>query len=547
MTRARSFWAWGWADRFPDEDARRALAANMSALFGREPELLPLPSIDAVVLPPPRIAPELACCTSDREARILHTHGKGYPDIVRAFRLDFTRAPDVVALPANEAEVEAVLAWCTARNVAAIPYGGGTSVVGGVECDVGAAYAGTCVIDLAAMNRVLEVDHMSRAARIQAGAFGPQIEEQLASHGLTLRHFPQSFEHSTLGGWIATRAGGHFATLYTHIDDLVESVRMVTGAGVMQTRRLPASGAGPCPERLVLGSEGALGIITEAWMRVQARPKWRASASVHFEHFAQAVECARKIAQSGLYPANCRVLDAREALLNRVSFDGTSVLVVAFESADHPLEAWMSRALAIASDAHGTCPKGPRFSSDGGKIANADAAASWRQAFLDAPYLQSALISMGVVVDTFETACTWDRFDALYAEIAAAATDAMTRACGVPGSLSCRVTHVYPDGPAPYFTFVAPGRGGGADVIEQWLTIKRAVSDAISRANGTITHHHAVGRLHRPWYEGEASPLFLRAFEAVKSALDPPGIMNPGVLLPPPGSGAAAGGPGRAT
>jgi alkyldihydroxyacetonephosphate synthase len=535
MTRARSFWAWGWADRFPDDEARRALATQVGAMFGRAPELLPLPSIDDVTLAPPRVASELACCTSDRTARIFHTHGKGYRDIVRAFRLDFTRAPDVVALPESEADVEAVLAWCASRHVAAIPFGGGTSVVGGVESHVGSAYAGTCVVDLAAMNRVVEVDATSRAARIQAGAFGPRIEEQLAPHGFTLRHFPQSFEHSTLGGWIATRAGGHFATLYTHIDDLVESVRMVTAGGVMQTRRLPASGAGPAPERLVLGSEGALGVITEAWMRVQARPRWRASASIHFEQFASAMECARQIAQSGLYPANCRVLDAREAFLNRVAFDGTSVLVVAFESADHPLDAWMERALALATSAGGSCPKGARFSSDGDTIATrgstSDAAASWRQAFLDAPYLQSALVSMGMVVDTFETACTWDRFAALHAEISAAATDAMRRACGVEGALSCRITHVYPDGPAPYFTFVAPGPAGG-DVLDAWLAIKGAVSDAIVRAGGTITHHHAVGRLHRPWYEDEASALFLRALDAVKNALDAPRIMNPGVLLP---------------
>ena len=542
MARERSFWAWGWADRFPSEGARGTLASQVGAMFGTAPTLLPLPAIESVTLPEPRVTSDLACCTSERTARIFHTHGKGYRDIVRAFRLDFTRAPDVVALPTSEGDVAKVLAWCAARNVAAIPYGGGTSVVGGVEGDVGERYAGTCAVDLSAMHRVLEVDVTSRAARIQAGAFGPEIESQLAAHGLTLRHYPQSFECSTLGGWIATRAGGHFATLYTHIDDLVESVRMVTGAGVMQTRRLPASGAGPSPERLVLGSEGALGVITEAWMRVQARPRWRASASVHFEHFAVAMECARAIAQSGLFPANCRVLDAREALLNRVAFDGTSVVLLAFESADHPLQAWMDRALGIAIHAGGACPKGARFADEGEKIASADAAASWKGAFLDAPYLQSALVSMGVVVDTFETACTWDAFDGLHAAISTAAKETMLRVCGAEGSLSCRVTHVYPDGPAPYFTFLAPGGARGADVLDQWLAIKRAVSDAIVRASGTITHHHAVGRLHRPWYEREASPLFLHAFDAVKRTLDPSGIMNPGVLVPASGPTAAVGG-----
>ncbi len=383
-------------------------------------------------------------------------------------------------------------------------------------------------IDLRAMNRVVEIDRTSRAARIQAGALGPELEEQLAPHGLSLRFYPQSFEFSTLGGWIATRAGGHFATLYTHIDDLVESVRMVTPSGVMQTRRLPASGAGPQPERLALGSEGALGVITEAWVRVQERPKWRASASITFAKFDSAVACARALAQSGLHPSNCRVLDAREALLNHVADGTSSVLVLAFESADHPLEAWMKRALEIVEACGGACPHGPIYKDMGAKLAGGDAAGSWRQAFLDAPYMQSALVSLGVVVDTFETACTWDRFEALHAAVSRAAEDAMARVCGA-GMLSCRFTHVYPDGPAPYFTFLAPGRAGRE--IEQWTAIKHAVSDALEANGATITHHHAVGRLHRPWYHREASPLFLKALGAVKTELDPGRLMNPGVLL----------------
>jgi alkyldihydroxyacetonephosphate synthase len=535
MTRERSFWGWGWADKLPDDDMRRALGSRLSAVFGTPPpDLLPIPSVDDVALAAPRVLPELAFCTSDPRARILHTHGKSYRDIVRAFRGDFTGAPDVVAFPRNEEEIAAALAWCGARGVAAIPYGGGTSVVGGVEGDVGGArFAGVCVIDLREMSRVLEVDPTSRAARIQAGALGPQLEEQLAPHGFTLRFFPQSFEFSTLGGWIATRAGGHFATLQTHIDDLVESVRMVTPTGVLATRRLPASGAGPSPERLVLGSEGALGIVSEAWMRVQPRPRWRASASFTFPKFASAVACARALAQSGLYPSNCRVLDAREAMMNHVALDGSSILLVAFESADHPLEPWIARAVAIAEAAGGSCPHGPVFKDAGEKVAGADAASSWRQAFLDGPYLQSALVSLGIVVDTFETACTWDRFEALHERVTRAAEDAMARACG-GGMLSCRFTHVYPDGPAPYFTFVAPGDVARAGrEIDQWLAIKTAVSDAIEEAGATITHHHAVGRFHRPWYHREASPLFLRVFGAVKTELDPQRLLNPGVLVPP--------------
>lgn len=533
MTRERSFWGWGWADKLPDEDMRRGMATRVAGFFGHAPlELRPLPSMDDVALPASRVVPELGFCTCDPRERILHTHGKSYADLVRGFRGDFACAPDVVAFPTDEDEVSETLAWCAARGLAAIPYGGGTSVVGGIQLDpdeVRERFAGVCTIDLRAMRRVLEVDTKSRAARIQAGALGPDIEAQLGAFGLTLRHYPQSFEFSTLGGWIATRAGGHFATLYTHIDDLVEAVRMVTPSGLLATKRFPASGAGPSPERLVLGSEGALGVITEAWMRVQERPKWRASASVSFSKFEHAVEAARLLAQSGLFPTNCRVLDGREAMLNHVAFDGSSVLIIAFESADHPLETWILRALAIAESAGGACPHGPVFREQGAKVGG-DQASSWRQAFLDAPYMQSALVSLGVVVDTFETACTWDRFEALHGAVVKAAEEAMARACG-GGILSCRFTHVYPDGPAPYFTFVAPGRPGSE--IDQWRAIKEAVSLALVDAGGTITHHHAVGRGHRRWYEREASPLFLRAIGAVKSELDPGRILNPGVLLAP--------------
>jgi alkyldihydroxyacetonephosphate synthase len=531
--RRRSFWGWGYEDRLPDVEARTALGMQVGALLGVDALTpRPLPRLEDVKLAAPRFDVPATVASTDGEDRIRHTHGKGYRDILRALRGDFTRAPDAVAHPTSEADVEAALAFCARNNVAAIPFGGGTSVVGGVTFepagDAAGGYRGTMAIDLGAMSRLLEVDATSRAARFEAGAFGPQIEEQLAPHGLTLRHFPQSFEFSTLGGWIATRAGGHFATLYTHIDDLVESVRMVTSTGILASRRLPASGAGPSPDRFVLGSEGAFGIITEAWVRVQARPRWRASASFHFAAFEGAVRAARGVAQSGLYPSNCRVLDGHEAMLNRVTFDGSSVLLVAFESADHPLEAWMERAQALVVAAGGTCPKGLTYREGGEKARGEDAASSWRQAFLDAPYLQSALASMGAVVDTFETACTWDRFDALHAAVGEAVRGAMARECG-GGVMSCRFTHVYPDGPAPYYTFIAPGRDGAQE--EQWLAIKRAAGDALIANGATITHHHAVGRLHRPWYDQQRPDVFAEALVAAKHALDPAWVLNPGVLI----------------
>ena len=530
--RERSFWGWGWADKFPDAGARKATAGMVSALLGgaqldvREP-----PELDRIELAPPRVAVpgQLAgFVSSGRGERARHTYGRAFPDLARGFAGRFAPAPDLVALPPDEDAIWALFDFCAARRLALIPFGGGTSVVGGVEADVGDGFAGAVSVDLGRLSRVIEVDAVSRAARIQAGALGPHLERELAGHGMTLRHFPQSFEFSTLGGWIATRAGGHFATLYTHIDDLVESVRMLTPRGVWESRRLPASGAGPSPDRMVLGSEGALGVITEAWVRVRPRPRWRAGASMRFRDFAAAVRAARDLAQSDLHPSNCRLLDATEAMLHRVVGDGSSVLLIGFESADHPLDAWMARALEIARG-HGGAGE-PRFTDAGTDDRGNTDADSWRTAFIDAPYLFNTLVSLGCVVDTFETACTWSRFDELHAAIRSAVTAAMRAECGA-GVLSCRFTHVYPDGPAPYYTFVAPGRAGAE--LDQWRAIKAAASDAIIEHGGTITHHHAVGRTHRPWYERERPEPFALALRGAKRAVDPDGLLNPGVLLAP--------------
>jgi alkyldihydroxyacetonephosphate synthase len=536
MPRVRSFWGWGYEDKFPDEAARLSLARRFGAVFGEEPRSKPLPSFDDIKLPDPRYSPPVELRnfgTTDARVRATHTYGRGYPDLVRGFAGDFSAAPDWVFFPTEESQLVSLFRFCEKDDIALVPFGGGTSVVGGVECGRAGRHRGVACVDLSRMDAVVEIDALSRCARIQAGASGPRISEQLNPHGLSLRHYPQSFELSTLGGWIATRAGGHFATLYTHIDDLVQSLRVVTPAGVIETRRLPGSGAGPAPERLFLGSEGALGIITEAWMRVQPHPRWRGSASVRFRQFADGVVAARALAQSGLYPTNCRLLDEPEAMLHRVSNDGTAVLLLAFESADHPVEPWLERALSIATDLGGTCDEDAKYSVDGetkaGKSHDAEDASAWKQSFFDAPYLQSALVSLGVVCDTFETACTWERFASLHATVTDAVTKAMGEACGA-GVITCRFTHVYPDGPAPYYTFIAPGRAGSE--IDQWSAIKAAASNAILASGGTITHHHAVGRVHRPFWEKERAPLFENSLVAVKERLDPEGIMNPGCLLP---------------
>jgi alkyldihydroxyacetonephosphate synthase len=451
--------------------------------------------------------------------------------------------------------VDVVLSFCADAAAAAIPFGGGTSVVGGVEPRDLDDYKGVVTIDLRRMDRVLEVDATSKAARIQAGATGPGLEDQLREHGLTLRHFPQSFEYSTLGGWIATRAGGHFATLYTHIDDLVESVRAVTLDGEWESFRLPGSGAGPSPDRMMLGSEGILGVVVDAWMRVRERPAHKLSAGVAFDDFEAGAEAVREISQADLHPSNCRLLDAVESDTSSAGPPGKAVLVLGFESAHHPVEGPMEIAVEAAR-AHGGEPgelKGggseqpgraarrdapaPGSANAGEGQQEGDAVNAWRHAFLFAPYLRDSMVACGVLSDTFETAITWDRFPDFHAEVMETARKAVAEASGASADgkgsprISCRFTHVYPDGPAPYYTVLAPAVRGGE--VEQWDEIKAAVSDTVIDAGGTITHHHAVGRDHRPWYDRQRPGRFADALQAAKHELDPDGLLNPGVLIDP--------------
>jgi alkyldihydroxyacetonephosphate synthase len=532
--RRRKFWGWGWEDEGPTADQQEKIAAVVGARFGLDGVRVELPpALDEIELRRPRIeVPDslAAICSASPYDRAGHTYGKSFRDVVRAFRRDFSNPPDVVAYPADEAELVALLDWCSDNRVAAIPYGGGSSVVGGVEPPQDDRLRGALTIDLQHLRMVLEIDRVSRAARIQAGVLGPDLEAQLRPHGYTLRHFPQSFEFSTLGGWIATRSGGHFASLYTHIDDFVESLRVVTPSGTIETRRLPGSGAGPSPDRLLIGSEGTLGIITEAWMRLQDRPRFRNATAVTFADFFSGARAVRAISQAGLYPANCRLLDPGEAMTAGAGDGSAAVLLLAFESADHDLDAWMARALECCRDHGGQVPEGAGKTRTDAEASHGGAAGAWRQSFLGAPHLRDVLVATGMITETFETAITWERFESFDQEVRSAAEDAVRRVCG-QGFVNCRFTHVYPDGPAPYYSVFAPSRRDSQ--LEQWAEIKAAASEALTRHGGTITHHHAVGRDHRPWYDRERPDGFARALVAAKQALDPAGILNPGVLVDP--------------
>jgi alkyldihydroxyacetonephosphate synthase len=534
-------WGWGYEDQAPSKKELGEAASAIRERFGFGGELEEPVPLDEVELRKPRLkAPEAFgdLFTNDHYERVAHSLGKAYRDVVRGFRGEFENPPDLVAFPRDESEIEVVLDWAEAEGAAVVPFGGGTSVVGGVEARTGERPV--ICLDLKRLDRVLEVDAESLAARIQAGALGPGLEDQLREHGLTLRHFPQSFEYSTLGGWIATRAGGHFATLYTHIDDLVESVRAITPRGTWESRRLPGSGAGPSPDRALIGSEGILGVIAESWVRVRPRPRFKSSCGVEFDDFYAAARAVREISQSGLYPSNCRLLDALEAATTGAGSGKTNLLVLGFESANLPVDEPMRLALDIAQS-HGGVPNSPppgREPSAGpGGDGGSSAVESWRGAFLLAPYLRDTFVACGVLSETFETAITWDRFEQFHAETMAAVRAKAAEVCDAPGEgpgaprVSCRFTHVYPDGPAPYFTVLAPAVRGGE--VEQWAEIKAAAGEALIEGGATITHHHAVGRDHRPWYDRQRPAPFAAALRAAKAELDPAGMLNPGVLIDP--------------
>jgi len=530
--RQMNFWGWGWADEAEaeDPDADLKLARSLAETYGVA-DITPLSrprledfDIPASPLKPPK-ALDAICCTDDYE-RLIHSLGKSFADLAHAAQRKIAHFTDMVAFPENEQQVKDLIDWAGHHNVAVIPFGGGSTVCGGVDPDVGDSYDGVLTINLRRLDKVLEVDRSSRAARVQGGVLGPDLEAQLKEHGYTLRHFPQSFEFSTLGGWIATRSGGHYASLYTHIDDFVENIRLVSPAGVTESRRLPGSGAGPSPDRMIIGSEGIMGIITEAWMRVQDRPVHRASVPVLFHDFYEAAEAVRAISQSWLFPSNCRLIDAQEAA--GAAGGKHSMMVLGFESADHPVDAWIDRALELVSDHGGVFDRSVLKQAESNK---AGAAGQWRNSFMRAPYARTRGVACGAIGDTFETANTWDRFEEFHRTVTEEMRDVIARVTGHPGRITCRFTHIYPDGPAPYFTY--GGIGSTSGMVDQWREIKSASMEIVARCGGTVTHHHAVGKDHRPGYERQVEPLFRSALQAAKSRFDPPGVMNPGVLIDP--------------
>lgn len=458
MRRQKKFYAWGYADEDLSPEEIKPWEAEIAQRYGVNGfDVTPPPKADEIKLRAPRIdvpAALQSIVRTDHLTRLEHSYGKAGFDTTRMFMRSVPNPPDAVAFPDNEQDVVRVLDWCDRIGAKAIPYGGGSSVVKGIEPAAG--FDKVVTISMRHMDKVLEVDPVSQAARIQGGIYGPAIEDSLRASPFTMRHYMQAYRCSTLGGWIATRSGGHYATLYTHIDDFVESVRVVTPVGNLETRRLPGSGAGPSPDHLFIGSEGILGIITEAWVRLRKKPSFRSSASVRFRDFF-------------------------------VGAAAVGVLVVA--------------------------------------------AGAWRNRFIRAPHYSEHAVARGILSSTFETSMTWERFRDFHQKITAIARDAIKRVTGRDGTVTCRFTHVYPDGPCLYFTF-----GGMLDKrkqLDQFMDVLSTCTAATVEHGGTTTHHHAVGRFHRPFYDKQRPELFAKALRGAKRELDPKGMMNPGVLIDP--------------
>ena len=332
--RKRKFWGWGYEDELLSDEEENNIDNRIATTFNLDSiKRINIPDINSIDLPKSRVKKPQNLenlLSDDKLERLNHSYGKSFPDSARSILGHFPNPPDLVAFPESEGDVSSLLDWASSNDLAIIPYGGGSSVCGGVETYVGEDYKGVISLDMKHLNSIIEIDRNSRTALIQGGIYGPDLEAQLKEHELTMRHYPQSFEFSTLGGWIATRSGGHYATLYTHIDDFVESIRMITPSGLFETRRLPGSGAGPSPDRLAIGSEGIMGVITEASMRLQDRPTFRSSCTVEFDEYNSALKALRQISQAGLFPANCRLLDSNEALFNGAGDGSKHLLILAF-------------------------------------------------------------------------------------------------------------------------------------------------------------------------------------------------------------------------
>ncbi len=555
MTIARETLRWnGWGRLGESMEFSRAregaLLAELTRRFGRALLLAAPPvELDALRMPPTKLPAETlaqlrAACgdegvrTSAFE-RVHHALGRSLPDLLRLRCGEIERFPEVVVYPAYEGAVAAVLRIAAQADLAVVPFGGGSSVVGGVEPQSGPEQAGALCLDTTRLDRLLRIDPESGTATFQAGIDGPALEAALAAQGLTLGHFPQSFEHSTLGGWIATRSVGQQSDGYGSIAELLVALRMVTPEGVVRTIEVPRSASGPDWNQLVLGSEGALGVIVEATVRVRAAPRASEFRSMLFRDFAGAVAAVREMRRAGLPLSMARLSDAAETelqlLLRRDPARRIDPTALALDLAVRA--GWGAGRCALLYGADGDEPRAVRRAlrraraigrQHGGLPLGAGPGRSWQRERFRTPYLRDWLLDRGVAVDTMETAFSWSRLESGHQTVMNALRAALETQAGA-GLAMAHLSHSYRDGACLYFTALWPL--GDARTLEQWAAIKRAATDAILGAGGTLSHHHGVGVDHAAWLAREKGTLALAALRGAKAALDPRGLMNPGKLL----------------
>ena len=532
------WWGWGDPSTAPelDDEARGMLRDWVGEL-----EPWPLATeIDGFEIPDAQPLPQalLDAVGAERvftstEDRVRHATGCGYPDLARLRRGSLEAAPDAVLLPADADAVARVIAVCAEEGIAVVPFGGGTSVVGGIE-PVRGAHPRLVSLDLAGL-RDVEVDRRSLTARLGAGLRGPEAESELGAEGLTIGHFPQSFQYATIGGFAATRSAGQASSGYGRFDALVSSVRLLTPGGEIHTRRTPHTAAGPALRELVIGSEGVLGVIPDVTVRVRPAPAVRRFEAWIAESFEAGAEIVRALAQGSGLPDVIRVSDEEET---RVSLALSGPRGVSGRLFERYLGLRRRRGgclivVGIDGDEESVARRPARavraHRAGGAPNRGASAGRSWDRGRFDGPYLRETLMGMGAIVETLETSDTWSRIGDLHRAVGDAIRGALN-AEGTPGLAFCHLSHAYPDGASLYFTYVARARRGAE--LEQWGAVKRAASEAIVAAGATITHHHAIGRDHLPYMEAEVGSSGIEALRAIKERFDPAGIMNPGKLIP---------------
>ena len=462
--------------------------------------------------------------TADRD-RLLHAGGKSTPDLLRRKDTGVQDAPDAVLLPGGndgEEQVAAILRYCSEHGIAIVPFGGGTSVTGGLDPTRGEF--GTVVsLDLRRFDELLWIDEVSGAAELGAGVTGPDAERLLREHGFSLGHFPQSFEFATIGGFAATRSSGQDSAGYGRFNDMILGLGMVTPVGTLDLGRVPASAAGPDLRQLLIGSEGVFGVITRVRLRVHRLPEAVRYEAWSFPDFATGTAALRAVTQTGTGPTVVRLSDELETGINLATTEsigesqitGGCLGITVFEGTKEHAESRHAETRAL-------------LEANGGTSLGEGPAQAWERGRFAAPYLRDSLLAAGALCETLETATEWSNIPALKAAVTEALATSLAES-GTPALVMCHVSHVYPTGASLYFTVVA---GQRVDPIEQWRAAKKAASDAIMATGGTITHHHAVGVDHRPWMRDEVGDLGVQLLRAVKATLDPAGILNPGKLIP---------------